>query len=349
MSDIPSDLAAKVIGADLRNLVKKVSDGSVLSTPEREMMEQATIQGALPDELQAARLAALMRRYAQGKPLTKDQQRELSLVLPSNRPIVKRITTESYRHKLSHYVPVLGLKGKDPERKLKRWIAAGREKSPPDLPPFDQPQLMPEWWRRNMTWKVPDYIQAFEQQAADATPEAATAERLPDPQQAPTTTVPGKPAEAGTEQTGVPMFLDMGAEVSSDVGLQQVRALVQATFNQLQRCLESGHVTQANSYRREWQTLVGTLRQWEKDIVKIQEGKGEVLRTRVINTELVRILTVMRHSFSNALLEMAEILAPQMEPSERRDMSGKLRDKCFSHLKATRFSQVYQQLNEGHD
>ncbi len=345
MSDIPSDLAAKVIGADLRNLVKKVSDGSVLSSTEREMMEQATISGALPEELQTARLAALMRRYAQGKPLTKDQQKELSLILPSNRPIVKRITSESYRHKLSHYVPILGLKGKDPERKLKRWIAAGREKSPPDLPPYDQPQLMAEWWRRNMTWKVPDYIQVLEHRAADTTPGSEPQDAPPGPTIASPST-PTKNGETQAEPTGVPMFLDMGAEVSSDIGLQQVRALVQATFTQLQRCLETGHISQANSYRREWQTLVGTLRQWEKDIVKIQEGKGEVLRTRVINTELVRIFTVIRHSFSNALLEMAEVLAPEMEPSERREMCAKHRDKCFSHLKTSRFNQVYQTLEE---
>lgn len=336
MTPIPPDLAEKVIGANLRNLVKKVSDGGVLTKEELELMERANIEGTLPDELQKARLAALMRRYATGSSLSKDQQRELSAILPAAKPIARRLTSETYRYRLSHYVPILGLTGKDPERKLKRWIATGRDKSPPDLPPFDQPHLMGEWWRRNMEWRVPDYLLRLEQKQTDG-------DDPPPTDSAPTEAADtaAKPPDTN-EVTGLPVMLDMGAEVSSDIGLQQIRALVVATFNQLKRCLEAGHITQANNYRREWQSLVGTLRQWEKDIVKIQEGKGEVLRTRVINTELVRIFTVMNQSFGNALIAMAEELAPEMPPAERRQMALRLRDKCFLHIKASRFATTYQ-------
>ena len=47
MSEIPPDLASKVMSADLRNLVKKVSEGSSLTHAEREMMERAVIDGTL--------------------------------------------------------------------------------------------------------------------------------------------------------------------------------------------------------------------------------------------------------------------------------------------------------------
>lgn len=346
MSEVPADLAGKVLGAELRNVVKKIGEGGTLTTAEHERMQRATLEGVLPEDLMKAREAALLRRYALGQSLTKDQKSELSAVIPVGKPIAKRVTSESYRYKLSHYVPILGLEGKDPERKLKRWIAKGREKTPPDLPPFDSPHLMAEWWRRNMEWRVPFYLEKLEAQAGDVSESPAAEQRavpasVPTPSTKVPATEPPKSAANG-EQPGMPMTLDLGAEHSSDIGLVQIRALVVGVFGQLQRCLESGLLNQANNYRREWQSLVGTLRQWEKDIVKIQEGKGEVLRTRVINTELVRIFTVIRQSFTNEMLDLVEKLKPEMPPPERRDLVLRRRDKCFVHLKTTRFSTTYQ-------
>lgn len=339
MSGIPPDLAAKVIGADLRNLVKKVSDGTVMNQAEREMMERANLDEALPDELIKARDAALLRRFALGQQLSKDQKQRLAELLPATKAVAKKVTSATYRKKLRHYVKDLGLEGKDPVRKLKRWIEIGRTHTPPDFPPFDDPHLMAEWWRRCMEIRAPLYLLRLEQRAVDA------GETAPPVAPAPAATGPSAAkAEPGLppgEALGMPMMLDMGAEVSSDLGLQQIRALVVATFDQLQRCLASGHLSQANQYRREWQTLVGTLRQWEKDIVKIQEGKGEVMRTRIINTELVRIFNVMRQSFTNTMLHLCEQLAPQLPPQERRELVLQQRDKCFIHLKGTRFSQTF--------
>lgn len=350
MSEVPKDLAEKVLGAELRNVVKKVGDGGTLTSSEHERMQRAAIETLQPEDLQEARVAALLRRFALGQDLSKEQRREISGFLPAGKPIARRITSENYRYKLAHYVPVLGIDkdedgriAKDPERKLKRWIARGRENNPPDLPPFDEPHLMAEWWRRNMKWGVPLKIALLEQQQGDQ-------QEAPPPQPGPVgdATTPDKPkaGAAGDTSAGMPMTLDLGAEVSSDIGLMQIRALVMATFQQLERCLNQGLMKQANHYRREWQTLVGTLRQWEKDIVKIQEGKGEVLRTRVINTELVRILTVIRQSFTNEMLALVETLKPEMPPAERRELVLRRRDKCFVHLKQTRFSSTYQPPNE---
>ncbi len=289
---------------------------------------------AVPSEFASARCAALMRRYALGHVLTAAHKKELDSVLPVGKPMAKRATSETYRFKLAYYAKFFKLAGKDPERKLKRWIAKGREVSPADMPPFDSPGLMADWWRRHMEWRVPLYLLRHEQ------PDAAI-----DPPGAPPTTPAPSPASMG-DPTGDPVVLDMSMDIATDMGLQQIRALVVATFQQLQRCMASGHLAQANNFRREWQSLVGTLRQWEKDIVKIQEGKGEVMRTRVINTELVRIFGVLRQSFTNELLDLAEQLAPEMPPPERREIVLRRRDKCFVHLKSTRFVSSYQPTNE---
>jgi truncated hemoglobin YjbI len=355
MNELTPDLAAKLIGADLRNLVKKVSDGQPLTQAEREMMERTVIDGTLPQELQEARLAALARAYVLGKPLTKSQAAELSAVLPVGKPIAKRLTRQSYRYKLSHYVPILGIDkdmhgrpAKDPERKIKRWIEKGRQQVPPDLPPLDAPAQMAEWWRRNMEWRVPEYLARLEtsNQASEA-PGGAT---YPPPVAGAAASEPAshevkQPALNG-EKLEAPMMFDDATEMTADIGLNQIRSLVSTLYKRMQSAFEAGRITEGQSYMRQWKEAVAMLRQWEKDIVKIQEGKGEVLRTRVINTELGRIFNVISQSFFNALMGVLDAHAPEIPASERRQLALHHRDKCFAHLKSGRFSAIY---HPGHE
>lgn len=346
MSDIPQDLAAKVIGADLRNLVKKVSEGSSLTQAEREMMERAVIDGTLPEELQQARLAALARAYALGKALTPGQQKELSSLIPQGKPIAKKLTTESYRYKLAHYVRKLGIdkdedgkQAKDPERKLKRWIAKGREKSPPDLPPLDALEHMAEWWRRNMEWRVPEYLLRLET-GADETDQAPEDKASAAPPAQSSTTEAKPPPDS--DGAGSPMMFESGSEMTADIGLNQIRDLVVTLHKSMKSAFERGRLTEGAGLMRQWKEAVESLRKWEKDIVKIQEGKGEVLRTRVVNTELGRILNVISQSYFNSLLSILDTYAPEIPGTDRRQLALTYRDKCFRHLKDSQFSSVYQ-------
>jgi hypothetical protein len=351
MSEILPDLAAKVISADLRNLVKKVSEGVSLTQAEREMMERAVIDGTLPDELQQARLAALARAYALGKALTASQQKELSALIPQGKPIAKKLTTESYRFKLAHYVPILGIdkdedgkKAKDPERKLKRWIAKGREKTPPDLPPFDAPEHMAEWWRRNMEWRVPEYLLRLENHDQSAHQAKATAPE--ESQQEVNAAAANSSAVPKTDALGEPMMFDTESDLTADVGLLQIRQLVSTLHKQMVRAFEGGRLTDGANYMRQWEKAVESLRKWEKDIVKIQEGKGEVLRARVVNTELGRVLNVISQSYFNSLLSILDTYAPEIPGTDRRQLALTYRDKCFRHLKDSQFSSVYQPPEE---
>jgi len=332
MSTITSDLASKVIAADLRNLVKRVSEGESLSGPEREMMEKAVIDGTLPDDLQEARLAALARLYALGKNLSKSQQAELSSLIPVGRAIVKRLTTETYKFKLAHYVKQFGIDGKDPRKKLKRWLEAGRKQSPPDLPPFDAPEKMAEWWRRCMEIRVPEFMLKLE--AGEAQPQE------PGQPASPPSADPAKPGEP-TEIPGIPMMFDTGTEMTADLGIIQIRSLVIALFKRMQEHFEAGRATEAQSVMRQWERAVENLRKWEKDLTKIQEGKGEVLRARVINTELGRVFGVMGQSFFNAIQALMDKYAADLPAADRRKFALEYKDKCFQHLKSSRFATIY--------
>lgn len=339
MAEVSKELATKVLAADLRNVIQKVSTGGTLSPTERELMERCLAMEAVPEELQKARAAALIRKYAMGGKLTKEDRRELGGFLPDDRPVIRRVSSEAYKHPYHHYAQQLGLKGKDEPRKLKRWVAEGRKKTPPDLPPFDQLDQLAAWWRRNKTWGVPAYIAAFESAAVHG--ESAGPPPPGDPK-------PDTHGEKPGEQQLPAMSVNLGADGSADMGLQQVRALVDATFKQLQLALLHNRPQQAAQLRREWKEYVNLQRQWEKDIVKIQEGRGEVLRTRQLAGETISIFGVFAQSFTNALLMLAEKLAPSKPAVERRAIVLPLRDSVFSHLKRTRFREQWDIVKQQH-
>lgn len=109
---------------------------------------------ALAEELIETRHALLLAKYARAGHLTKDELAEIRHLLPSMESIGRRVTRDTYAHSLAHYAAASGYE----ERNLKKWIKAGRERTPIDLPPFDSPADMPSWWGRNMKQRCPSRI-----------------------------------------------------------------------------------------------------------------------------------------------------------------------------------------------
>jgi hypothetical protein len=328
MPGLAPDLAEKALSADLRNLIKKIGDGGNLSPAERELIERFRAAGVKPNEIAETRAAALLRKFAQGGRLTKEELAEIAHWIPNTAPTAKRQTQDRYRKSLAHYAANFGVN----LRTIKRWVSCGREVDPPDFPPFDEPQLLADWWRRRRKHVVPPEIEALELKGT------------PDPEKASAPTAPKEDQKQGdpSDQSPLPsMNIDLVQGVGADLGLQQAQALVNATFEQLQKALKLNRQTEAAQLRREWQQLVQILRSWEKDIIKIQEGRGEVLRTREINTELVRIFVTMGQSFFNGFAKLIADLAPEMPRDKQRELAGKRRDEIFQHLKGTRFESTW--------
>jgi hypothetical protein len=232
-----------------------------------------------------------------------------------------RLPQTSYARPLRYYAELLW-PSKEVEscvRKLKRWIQKGKVAK--DLPPLDDLPQLAAWYERHHRCAVaPEYLRKFEieeERAADPGPVPPADEQMPS------------------------MTLDLEAEYASDTGLKQVRALVHAIYEQMEVALKNGKADQYRTLRREWQSLVATQRQWEVSMLKIQEGRGEVLRTRVINSELVKIFTTSGQSFFNALLKVLQDHAPQLTPDEQRKIALGKRDEVFTHLRGTRFEKTW--------
>jgi len=323
-------MAEKVLSADLRNVIKKVGDGVPLSPAEREMMERYLAASAEMEDLAKACSAALLRRWATGGKLSKAELKEVDAHFASEgKAGGQRLVSDRYEHPLRVYAERIwpDEKVETGVRKLKRWVQKG--KAAQDLPPFDAPQDLARWYERHHRANTaPAYLRRFE----DSAPPSASG------------TASSPPAKDGQEDEGPPlppMLLGTGEEMDSDVGLRQARILVEATFKQMSLALEKRNMKEYNSLRREWQSFVGILRQWEKDMVKIQEGKGEVLRTRVVNTELVRIFTAISQCYYNGLLKIIRDLAPEMPGAEQHALAIERRDEAFLHLKESRFEPAW--------
>lgn len=344
MSDIPPDLAGKVLSADFRNLVKKV-DGGILSAPERELLERMVVAGGqITKDLATARRAALLRKWALGARLTEQERAEIAPILRTTRH--ERTNSETYQARYQDYVARLQEAGmpaaKDPVRKIKSWVHRGRftkegaPRDPPDLPPLDDLSQMAAWWRRNMEWRVPDYLERLEKhQGTTPTPPPTGNHEPPRP-------APGASEPMPAADNGIPDFdIDLNHQ-TSDIGINYIRGLVHSGIAEMNAARAAKDAKRYWNARRQFESDVETLRKWEKDLVKIQEGKGEVLRARVINEVFVRIFGVASQSFTQALLKLASQLAPQLPTEEVREIVMPLRDHVFSHLKTTRFGSVWQ-------
>lgn len=329
MPEISPEMAEKVLSADLRNVIKKVGDGAPLSTAEREMMQRYLASSAEVEDLAKARAASMLRRWATGSKFSKAELKELEAhfagEVGGKKPT--SLTADHYDHPLRVYAARIW---PDKEvdsgvRTLKRWVKKG--KTSHDFPPFDDLPRLAAWYERHHRYvQAPEELRRFE---AEAESEA------PDPE------IP-EAGEEGEEDDRLPAItLDINGEFTADEGLRQIRALVKATYKQMEIALERRQATTYRSLSREWKGLINTQRQWEKDILKIQEGKGEVLRTRVINSELVRIFTTTGQSFFNKLLKTLQQHAPHLSPEEQRRIALEGRDEVFTHLRGTRFESAW--------
>jgi len=331
MPEVSPEMAEKVLSADMRNIIKKVGDGAPLSTAEREIMGRYLAASAEVEDLARARTAALLRRWATGSKFSKAELKELEAHFAAaegrgGKPT--RLTAERYDHPLRYYGLKIWPDQKEDTsvRKLKRWIKKGKESS--DLPPFDDFPRLAAWYERHHRYKsAPEYLKRFE-----------AAEETTDPSRAPDE---DDEDDAGDDERLPSMTLDLDGDFTADEGLRQIRALANATYAQMQTALKQRQTTLYRSLLREWTAMNNTRRQWEKDILKIQEGKGEVLRTRVINSELVRVFTTSGQSFFNALLKVLQDHAPHLPPEEQRRIALEKRDQIFTHLRGTRFESAW--------
>lgn len=205
---ITPDLAGKILRANLKNLIDKVSGGKTLTVHERSMFEKLRLD---PDEIRARRQLSLVEKWSNGKRLSPEELREIGSVIPcppssdeaqpseNPPPMGPVFTLESPTIKSTpKWDEWSALYGSSP-RTLKRWASHGKERG--EDCPLGEPAKMPGWWQRHMRHRVPPEVMhaARGNQPENTLPSAAAADALP-PEDTPEN-MEVSDAELGLEQT----------------------------------------------------------------------------------------------------------------------------------------------------
>lgn len=115
----------------------------------RQMLLDALVQQAQPEDIRQARIHALLVKFTGGGRLKESELEEIAHLLPASEGRYSRNLTEGAYLKTYKEYSAVYCKS---ERTLKWYVTKGKEHpGGPDLPPLDRPADMPLWWQRVMS------------------------------------------------------------------------------------------------------------------------------------------------------------------------------------------------------
>lgn len=260
----------------------------------------------------------------------------LELVPPaagiSERAERRREVSRKYQRTYDEYAAEFGLTAKDSARRLKRWVEKGRQVTPHDLPPFDEPAQLASWWRRMMAagvikWKVPDWMELLEH-AGGGVP--AAGER-----RAATVGEKVDPAAAMPPEFALP-------ELGEDAGAaeRQLWSFAQGFMDEMDRASKARDSGRWFRAWGEYQKILKEIRAWQKSKQQQRLAMGEVLEAEVELQVLASVFGNISQSFTRALFDLAKRLRPDLDDGAVRAEVLPLRDRVFAGLKEGRFAQV---------
>lgn len=194
-----------------------------------------------------------------------------------------------YAHPLAHYCAPLDAS----ERTLKLWLKLGREATPPDLPPFDEPHKMAAWYARHRKNRVPDHLVALAAQGPKV---------LAMPAPAPAGPLFAEPAAACGHVT-TPSSPSSAAPVARaatgySATLERLRAAEAAAGKKYtDLILEEGKDAEAEQARRIWDSITKQLRAYEKDAQEVLAAQGKIWPADEVTAVLYELHTVILQSF----------------------------------------------------
>lgn len=291
-------------------------------------------------------IAASIRKWFAGGEMTQEEWDLLRLVIPSTQTVAKQATSQAYKLTLSEYVDRLIAAGmepsKDPARKLKYWIECGRydkdekQREQPDLPPFDEPDQLAAWWRRNMTYRPPEFMLRLEKDAALEPPAPQPGS---DASSAPGAGQP--PPQKIDPQFGEYGELMLDDDVAGDFTVKLMASAVKDSLVRYEEARRAQNWKLARAIREDLMEDGEKLQRAQVNALKVLAGKGDYLRRVETQQEINRLLGMMDISFFNALEEGLRQANPRLAREKRRDIALNLRDRCFEHFHASAFAEAW--------
>lgn len=251
--------------------------------------------------------------------------------------VARAETKRIYRHPYSVYVERWKL-GKSGERTLKRWVKEGREASPPDYPPFDEPHRMAAWWRKHKTWGVPEWMEGLEQLGAEKVSEMVKEARpISEQPKEKGAKDEKKSGEAGSLPDLPPSFdLDVVPDDAGDAE-RELWTFANGFKDEMKKARERHDNEKWWSAYNEYMKLIKQIRAWEKDRMAKRMQAGTALDVATMTEILTLVFSGISKTFTGCLLDLAKKLAPDLTDQEVRRLVYPMRDKMFQGVKETKF------------
>lgn len=199
-------------------------------------------------------------------------------------------------------------------RVIKRWVKIGRdalEQGRGSMPPMDEPWRMPEWWQHHMKHKVPDDIREL---AEKTRPESLD--------------------EIQQDVTQNHESLDMtSVQGVNDMGLEMMQKVVAVRGNQVAEAYAIGNDQLISKAERNLSDAVKTLRMLEKTQADMAKSGGAMVNKKAAETEFAQAISRLSSAILPAMLKVAQLVAPDKDRDELRDICIRERDNCFSVVK----------------
>lgn len=287
---VSPDLAAKVVAAETRNVIKGVGDGGTLPAAHRKAMQALSMT---PDSAAKLRVACLLQRWVDGHDLTDEQWAEIAAIHPeyatgrppqAPRPEAKAAPEASPKKYTAAQIDAFAETYGSKRREIYRWMQRGRDKG--EIPPLDDPTKMPGWWGRNMKHRVPDKIAL-----------AAAAAR-------PVAPPPSLVAEEVASQGGNPLILS-ALEITVGESVKQARMLTAAAFQKLEKAYETENVEDIQLWQVRWEKAVEAQRKQERDDRLAAEQAGLLISRAAVDSDIanaIAMLKIMRESMAPRIL-----------------------------------------------
>jgi hypothetical protein len=335
MSDLTPDLAAKVLKAEHRNLVKKVGEGGTLSPAERQMMIGFEAEGADPEALLHRRVTALLRKWLEGGRLTSDEKEEIAHVLPEAHAIYEVQTQIIPQGDQSASSQPKALTDKDAMQLYQlsratyfRWKQHGASlPEGPDSPPWQDPVKMVAWYDRMRSRGI------FKHKCPQALLDAARKPRNSEDAE------PSKPQVIDRAASSPPAPRQASAKrgfLAELESLQEQTALLREDY---EAALKAGETERAATLRAEYFSILETLRKYEKDKEQIATASGELVRKTEVEKDLAERLPAIVASLEYLIDTVDPVLVAEPDRAKRRLIWRRELAACFKGMATSRYAQ----------
>ena len=204
---------------------------------------------------------------------------------------------------------------------LNKLVARGKRADPPELPPFDQPEKMADWYRRHFTHAPPPRLLELAEgpPTASEPPAKRPSAKPPTP---PTTEPP--PQRAAVD-------MDTIAEMDLVTAAAMQRKKVAAEWLAYNRAQADRSSTQQalKTAADRYDSSISTLAKIEAQVTAAEAARGDRPHLKDIRAELGPLIASIATLFTNILIERAGL------PRER---AIALAAECFRDLTASRFA-----------